>query len=385
MTKLHKIDNWSSLLTVKGDKFVIRPYQDSDAEYLSKAANSAKVARYLRTSFPHPYTLENAKLFINHCQTNSYKKFQTITENSQENEKKTDDGSLDRLVLTIVSSDKGIVMGGIGVYRNLVDPYIAEVGYWINEEHWGKQIMTSALGLFIKHIIFSDQMGHVFGDIVRLESKICVENIASVRVCEKNGFLNEGKHRKAHKNNHNIQLCVTKLLKFDNISFLKTILYFFLSNFVQNIKNCNFDIFWINMSYKLRLTEQKKGFFFFFLLTVRDIALLPPATNSVCWLNRLSTLEKKKEMNCFGCYASLCKRKLLNGVQLPVSERMYRFEIYLFIYFNILNYDLFDNSSDKSRKKKEEKFYILASMKKKLGLKSSPHGFKKLHSVFTLI
>jgi ribosomal-protein-alanine N-acetyltransferase len=43
----------------------IRPYEQSDVEALAAAANHEDVARYMRNRFPYPYSLDDAKFFVN--------------------------------------------------------------------------------------------------------------------------------------------------------------------------------------------------------------------------------------------------------------------------------------------------------------------------------
>jgi len=42
----------------------IRPYRSTDAESLARYANNRKIWLNLRDGFPHPYTLENARSFL---------------------------------------------------------------------------------------------------------------------------------------------------------------------------------------------------------------------------------------------------------------------------------------------------------------------------------
>jgi [ribosomal protein S5]-alanine N-acetyltransferase len=49
---------------LKLKRSTIRDYRASDAESLAKHANNRKVWLGLRDAFPHPYTIEDAKTFL---------------------------------------------------------------------------------------------------------------------------------------------------------------------------------------------------------------------------------------------------------------------------------------------------------------------------------
>lgn len=61
----------------------------------------------------------------------------------------------------------------------------AEIGFGISEDHYGKGITTQALEAFIKKV-FNET------DLRKLIAYVHVDNIASWRVLEKNGFQREG-------------------------------------------------------------------------------------------------------------------------------------------------------------------------------------------------
>jgi len=45
-------------------KVKLRPFELSDVERLAQLANNYEIARFLTNRFPHPYTVEHAKEFI---------------------------------------------------------------------------------------------------------------------------------------------------------------------------------------------------------------------------------------------------------------------------------------------------------------------------------
>jgi hypothetical protein len=58
------------------DKFTLRNWLNSDAESLAEVANNKKTTDKLRDGFPHPYTIEDARKWIEHTQS-WFKKFHT--------------------------------------------------------------------------------------------------------------------------------------------------------------------------------------------------------------------------------------------------------------------------------------------------------------------
>jgi [ribosomal protein S5]-alanine N-acetyltransferase len=142
----------------------IRPYTETDAESLARYANNIKIWRNLRDGFPHPYSLDNAKEFIQMVQRQ------------------------DPLVFFAIASAREVI-GGIGVMPGQdVHRLTAEMGYWLAEPYWGKGIMTEAVQRF------SDwAMGHL--GLVRIFAEPYSHNSASSRVLEKAGFQLEGTMR----------------------------------------------------------------------------------------------------------------------------------------------------------------------------------------------
>ncbi|MGP4039789.1 GNAT family N-acetyltransferase [Gracilibacillus sp. D59] len=68
--------------------------------------------------------------------------------------------------------------------------YIAEIGYVISQDYWGKGIVTEAA----KEVI---AFGFNHMELERIQAKCLVENIGSARVMEKAGMTFEGELRKA--------------------------------------------------------------------------------------------------------------------------------------------------------------------------------------------
>jgi ribosomal-protein-alanine N-acetyltransferase len=154
------------LPTIRREKYLLRPWDPSDARSLVKHANNAKIARNLRDGFPYPYTTKDATQWL-----------KMVKEN------KTD------MILAI--EVKGEAAGGIGLHSMKdVYRYNAELGYWLSEQYWGMGIISDAIGVVVDHAFTHTRWLRVFANIYEY-------NTPSMRVLEKNGFTREAIHRKA--------------------------------------------------------------------------------------------------------------------------------------------------------------------------------------------
>jgi RimJ/RimL family protein N-acetyltransferase len=140
----------------------IRPWRLDDAESLAKHANNRKVWLGLRDLFPHPYSVKDAREFLQ----------RTTTEQPATN---------------FCIEIEGVAAGGIGVRLGQdVHRHTAGLGYWLGEEFWGCGIMTEAVAAF------TDSCFENF-PIRRIYAEAFANNPASARVLEKAGFVFEGR------------------------------------------------------------------------------------------------------------------------------------------------------------------------------------------------
>ncbi|XXG96794.1 hypothetical protein Hte_003085 [Hypoxylon texense] len=150
------------------DKCLIRPYALIDVEPLAEAANLPEIVAYMRDTFPHPYTIESSKFWVDFAMKG------------------------DPMVNFIICTLDGTPAGGIGLIpRKDVDHRNWELGYWVAKDHWGKGIATSAVKGF------SSWAFTKFPDLLRLEAGVFSENTASMKVLGRTGFTKEGVKRKA--------------------------------------------------------------------------------------------------------------------------------------------------------------------------------------------
>lgn len=153
------------LPTIQREKYLLRPWHPEDAPSLVKHANNLNVARNLRDAFPHPYTLQDARKWLEMVDTNR-----------------------EDMILAI--EVKGEAAGGIGLH-GLKDVYRfnCEIGYWLSETYWGLGIMSDAVGVMVEYAFTHTHW-------VRLFATIFDYNLSSMKVLEKNGFREEAVHKK---------------------------------------------------------------------------------------------------------------------------------------------------------------------------------------------
>ena len=154
------------MITLSFDKYFIRSFEYNDTASIVKYANNIEVSRFMRDSFPYPYTKDNAVQWINFVKKN-----------------------YSSLVFAI--ADENELIGGIGaVPQTDVHRFSAEVGFWLGQSHWNKGIITIALPAFCNYLFTKFEFN-------RLTANVFDGNEASKKVLEKNGFVLEGTHRKS--------------------------------------------------------------------------------------------------------------------------------------------------------------------------------------------
>jgi [ribosomal protein S5]-alanine N-acetyltransferase len=141
--------------TKTAEVFQLRSWQLGDEESLAENANNPKITANVRDSFPHPYTIEDAKFWINlaHQQEGNF---------------------------AIIVNEKAV--GGIGILlKEDIYRKNAEIGYWLGEPYWGQGIITEAIKKMVD-FTFANY------DIHRIYAGVFEYNLASMRVLEKAGF-----------------------------------------------------------------------------------------------------------------------------------------------------------------------------------------------------
>lgn len=143
--------------------FILRAWKEEDAGALAQAANNPNIAKNLRNAFPHPYTIDSAKWFIDDCIANADKK-----------------------VINYAIVVDGRPAGGISVsVKDDVYEKSAELGYWLAEDYWRNGITSRAVSAICKEAFERY-------DIVRIFAEPFADNTGSRGVLEKAGFTCEG-------------------------------------------------------------------------------------------------------------------------------------------------------------------------------------------------
>jgi ribosomal-protein-alanine N-acetyltransferase len=173
-------------MEISFEGIVLRPWSIGDAGQLALIADNKKIADNLRDGFPFPYSLNDAKNWLNIILPENYPpRFFAITVNKQ-------------------------LVGSIGIVTK-TDIYRKnfEIGYFLAEEHWGKGIATRAIKAATSYA-FKDF------DIVRVYAEPFSDNQGSRKALEKAGFTLEATlKRNVIKNGIIKDSCIYSVLKED--------------------------------------------------------------------------------------------------------------------------------------------------------------------------
>ncbi len=166
-----------------GKNFAVREWQKGDENILALHANNFNIWKYVRDSFPHPYTFNDA---TNWVEMNL--KLKT------------------KLNFAITVDDDPV--GSIGMIPGTdIHKKNMEIGYWLSEEYWGEGIVTEAIKWLIEYCF-----NHF--DVDRIWAAVFSNNSASAKVLLKNGFVHEATHKNAiFKNNEYLDECIYSLCK----------------------------------------------------------------------------------------------------------------------------------------------------------------------------
>jgi RimJ/RimL family protein N-acetyltransferase len=140
---------------------VLRKFNHDDAPLIAQLANDRDIWINLRDRFPHPYELAHGEAFV----------ARAAAEDPPTN-------------LAVCVDNRAV--GSIGLILGKdIERVSAEIGYWIGKPYWGRGITSAALHAATDYAI--DQFG-----LLRVFAIPFVENLPSVRVLEKAGYVREG-------------------------------------------------------------------------------------------------------------------------------------------------------------------------------------------------
>jgi [ribosomal protein S5]-alanine N-acetyltransferase len=145
-------------MEISFEGIILRSWTLADASELALIADNKKVSDNLRDGMPFPYSVKDAKDWLNLI----------MPENNPPR------------FFAIISDDK--ISGSIGIvtkdniYRKNV-----EIGFFMSEKFWGKGIATRAIKAVASY-------AYRTFDIVRIYAETFADNIGSRRALEKAGF-----------------------------------------------------------------------------------------------------------------------------------------------------------------------------------------------------
>lgn len=166
-------------------EFKLRKWTCEDAISVAKAADNPNIAKYLRNVFPNPYTLEDAKWYINDCIS------------------KEGDNQITRAIEV-----DGKAVGSIGIFvKDDVYEKSGELGYWLSQDYWREGIMSRAVPLICREAFDTFDMLRIFAEPFS-------NNAGSRGVLEKSGFTCEGTMRNGvYKNGTVLSYCMYSILR----------------------------------------------------------------------------------------------------------------------------------------------------------------------------
>lgn len=154
-------------MRLETERLVLRPWREGDEEALARHANNRKIWINVRDHFPHPYTLEHAREWIER---------QTAAPEPR---------------LNLAIEHQGEAIGSVGVQPMTdVSRFTAEIGYWLGEPFWGRGFAPEALRGLTEYAFERFPLE-------RLEGWVFAWNPSSGRVLEKAGYELEATLRRS--------------------------------------------------------------------------------------------------------------------------------------------------------------------------------------------
>jgi len=151
---------------IRLERCILRPWLRGDEIPLARHANNRRTWLNLRDAFPHPYSLQDARTWIE----------STLGVEPASN-----------LAIEI----DGAAAGSVGVFP-LADVHrrTFEIGFWLAEPYWGRGVMTEV-------VRSATERTFTTFDAARIQAGVFSWNPASMRVLEKAGYVLEGWLRKS--------------------------------------------------------------------------------------------------------------------------------------------------------------------------------------------
>lgn len=153
---------------IRTKRFIIRPFKSLDAEKVYEACNDFEISK-TTLGIPFPYTLEDAKNFIEY------------TKNAISDKKSYE-------LAICLKEDINEVVGCISLMGIKRPANRAELAYWVSKKHWNKGIATEAAKAMIEYGFNTLHLNSIFARFLN-------NNPSSGKVMQKIGMKYVGEMR----------------------------------------------------------------------------------------------------------------------------------------------------------------------------------------------
>lgn len=157
---------------LSSNHITLRPLQEADAPAIATLANNYHIWRFVRDRLPHPYTLVDAKGFIQF----------TKTENPV-------------VSFAILYNESLAGVTGLTLQQD-IHRMNAEVGYWIGEPYWNKGIATQAVQLITAYAFTTLRLHRLFAGVFHTNpasAKVLLKAGYTLECIAREGVIKEGK------------------------------------------------------------------------------------------------------------------------------------------------------------------------------------------------
>jgi RimJ/RimL family protein N-acetyltransferase len=154
---------WLAAPVLEGDRVRLRPWRDDDVPRIVEACSDARTVRWLEL-LPSPYTASDARSWLTRT---------------------VEQASVGRAVnWALVDAASDVAVGSVAA--NGISGGEAEIGYWTHPDARGRDAMSEAVRLVVRHALTPETDGGL--GLHRLRLRSAVHNAASRHVAVGAGF-----------------------------------------------------------------------------------------------------------------------------------------------------------------------------------------------------
>lgn len=139
------------------------PFANISSDTLINIANDQEIQKWIGHRYPYPYTKKDFQDFL---------KYSLKSWNDKEE-------------FTFAIFINSEYAGNVGISLDEENISIKNLGYWIGKQFWGKGYTTRTVALLVKFCFRKL-------NVRRIEAGVYEGNFGSMRVLQKNGFIQEG-------------------------------------------------------------------------------------------------------------------------------------------------------------------------------------------------